>query len=144
MADIQHRLVIEASPEDVYSALTEQDKLSAWWTRVETNGKQGSIARFFFGPSGEHRVDMEIIELDRYKKVSWKCVAGPWVDTEVFEYLLSPDERGTALKFSNKGWAEQSEFFMHCNAKWGFFLVVSLKNLLETGVGQPHPDEPNI
>jgi len=144
MADIQHRIVIEAPLEDVYSALTEQDKLSAWWTRAETSGEEGSIAGFFFGPNGEHRVDMKITELDPNRKVTWKCISGPWIDTVGFEFQLIPDERGTALQFSNMGWAERNEFYMHCNSKWGFFLVVSLKNLLENGRGQPHPNEPSI
>lgn len=144
MTDILHRVIIEASPEKVYRALTEQSRLSAWWTNAKTQGKVGSVASFFFGSNGEHQVKMEITDLVPNERVCWKCIDGPWVDTEAFQFHIQPDERGSALQFSNLGWAEPSEFFMHCNSKWGFFLAVSLKNLLETGKGQPHPNDPNI
>jgi uncharacterized protein YndB with AHSA1/START domain len=35
MTDILHRITIEASPEALYRALTEQNGLSAWWTKTE-------------------------------------------------------------------------------------------------------------
>lgn len=144
MTDILHRVIIEASPEKIYSALTEQDQLSAWWTKAKTESKVGSVASFFFGPNGGHKVEMEITDLVPNERVCWKCVNGPWVDTKAFQFNIKVDERGSALQFSNLGWAESDEFFMHCNSKWGFFLTVSLKNLLERGVGQPHPNDPNI
>ncbi|MBV1915655.1 MAG: SRPBCC domain-containing protein [Pseudomonadales bacterium] len=144
MTDILHRIVIEASPEKVYDALTNQAQLSAWWARAETEGKVGSIVSFFFGPNGEHQVEMEITDLVPNERVCWKCVGGPWVDTDAFQFTIQADERGSALQFSNSGWAEANEFFMHCNSKWGFFFTVSLKNLLEKGSGQPHPNDPNI
>lgn len=144
MADILHRIIIEASPEKVYRALTEQDGLSAWWTHAKTQGKVGSTASFLFGPNGEHQVVMEITDLTKNERVAWQCVDGPWINTGAFQFLIQPDERGSALKFSHSGWTEADEFFMHCNSKWGFFLTVSLKNLLETGKGQPHPNDPDI
>ena len=144
MTDILHRVIIEASPEKVYSALTEQAQLSAWWTKAVTEKKIGSVASFLFGPNGEHKIEMEITDLVSNERVCWKCVAGPWVDTGAFQFNIQADERGSALQFSNLGWAEANEFFMHCNSKWGFFLTVSLKNLLEQGNGQPHPHDPNI
>ena len=39
MTDILHRIIIEASPEKVYAALTEQAQLSAWWTKAEAEKK---------------------------------------------------------------------------------------------------------
>ena len=144
MTDILDRIIIEASPEQVYDALTKQELLSAWWTKAETEGKVNSVASFFFGPNGDHKVEMEITSLVENESVSWKCINGPWIDTEAFEFKIQADERGSALQFSNTGWAEANEFFMHCNSKWGFFLTVSLKGLLEKGKGQPHPNEPNI
>ena len=144
MSDILHRIIIEAPPEKVYKALTEQAQLSAWWTKAETEVKTGAIASFFFGPNGEHKIEMKITDLAPNKRVGWKCVSGPWVDTEAFQFNIQADDRGSALQFSHSGWAESNEFFMHCNSKWGFFLTVSLKNLLEKGTGQPHPNDPNI
>jgi len=46
--------------------------------------------------------------------------------------------------FRHSGWLKQDEFFGHCNAKWGYFLAMSLKPYVETGAGAPHPKDPNI
>ena len=144
MTDILHRIIIETSPEKVYSALTEQDQLSAWWTKAKTAPLTGSVASFYFGPNREHQVKMKITDLIPDKRVCWKCIDGPWVDTESFQFNIQADDRGSALHFCNLGWSDPNEFYMHCNSKWGFFLTVSLKGLLEKGTGQPHPHEPNI
>ncbi|WP_157828049.1 hypothetical protein [Paraglaciecola sp. MB-3u-78] len=53
-------------------------------------------------------------------------------------------KRDAVLHFNHQGWSEADDFFQHCNCKWGFFLAVSLKSYLEKGVGQPHPQDPNI
>lgn len=144
MVNILHRIVIETSPQSLFEALTEQSGLSSWWTRAETDGKEGGFAQFFFGPNGEHQVKMEILKLVANQKVVWKCIEGPWVDTGTFEFDIQVDERGTVLGFRHNDWPQADEFFMHCNSKWGFFFTVSLKNFLETGQGSPHPKDPSI
>jgi len=144
MTDILHRLVIESSPAQLYQALSAQDGLSAWWTQAETNAEVGGLARFRFGPNGDHQVDMKIVELVPNESVAWQCVDGPWTNTTDFRFEIKPHERGSVLQFANRGWEQADEFFMHCNCKWGFFLGVSLKSYLETGSGRPHPLEPSI
>jgi uncharacterized protein YndB with AHSA1/START domain len=144
MTDILHRIIIEASPEALYRALTEQNGLSAWWTKTETTPELGALASFVFGPNDDHKVDMEIMELVTNKKVVWKCVSGPWVDTGEFCFIIESHDRGSVLNFAHRDWAVPDEFYMHCNSKWGFFFTVSLKNYLETGKGNPHPEDPSI
>ena len=71
MADILHRVEIHESPERVYSAVTEEDGLKAWWTSmVEAKPETGSIVKFRFG-DGAHGPDMEISELEEERKVVW-------------------------------------------------------------------------
>lgn len=144
MADILHRLIIETTPDKLYQALTDEKGLSAWWTKTDTTGKLGSTAQFSFGPKGDHKMEMKITALVPDKKVEWQCVAGPWVDTGKFSFEIQPNDRGSVLLFAHCGWNQPSEDFMHCNSKWGYFLVVSLKSYLETGTGKPHPQDPNI
>lgn len=142
MNTILHKITIETSPELLYQALTSQDGLSSWWTKTRSSE---AINSFFFGPEGaQQQVDMEIKTLNKNKLVSWKCVAGPWTETGLFNFEIEPDERGAILKFSHEGWDQLDDFFAHCNSKWGFFLTVSLKNYLEKDLGQPHPNDPNI
>lgn len=140
---IRHRIELETTPKEAFEALTTQPGLAAWWTpMVEAEPEQGSIARFRFG-DGKHGPDMEVVEIAPNERLRWHCVEGPWKGMD-FVFELATHERGSVLVFSHVGWPDQGDFYMHCNAKWGFFLAVSLKRYLETGKGRPHPEDPSI
>jgi uncharacterized protein YndB with AHSA1/START domain len=143
MTDIYHRIGVEASStDDVYAALTTLDGLSGWWTTDTTGdpGLGGKLA-FRFLPGG---FDMEVIELVPGERVRWRVVDGPpeWIDT-VVDWRLSSVDGYTIVNFAHLGWAEPVEFLSHCSTKWAAYLL-SLKQLVETGVGAPSPDDVRI
>lgn len=140
---IRHRVELETTPARAYVALTTAEGLGAWWTpMVEASPTVGAVLHFRFG-DGVHGPDMRVEELQQDRRVAWRCIAGPW-EGMTLSFALSEHPRGCALVFEHAGWTDQGDFFMHCNAKWGFFLAVSLKRFLETGHGVPHPQEPSI
>lgn len=152
MTAIKLRVEIRSAPDKVYEAIAEQRGLASWWTTmVEAEPKVGALAKFRFnGPDGSTMgPDMKVTELvpgtkpTDSRRVAWNCVQGPWEGHD-FAFDIAPSEKGSVLLFSNEGWPEQDEFYMHCNAKWGFFLGVSLKDYLETGKGRPHPDDTDL
>lgn len=146
MISMKHRVVCEATPKALFQALTETQGLGNWWAPAESDSADtvGGSIQFKFGPNGEHVVAMQVLELVESSKVVWQCTAGPWESTTAFTFLIEKDPRGAALTFENSGWAAQDDFYAQCNAKWGFFLAVSFKNFVETGLGMPHPADPNI
>lgn len=144
MNSILHRLNIDTSASALYRALTTAEGLTAWWTPASAETNIGGVAHFEFGPDPAHHVDMEIKRLEQDKLVVWQCVSGPWVGTGEFSFEISEAEQGVMLKFAHHGWVEADDFYMHCNSKWGFFLVISLKQYLESGTGLPHPQDPSI
>ncbi len=144
MPSILHRLTINTSAAELYQALITSEGLSGWWTQADSQPRIGGLAKFVFGPEGQNKVTMEFTVLEENKKVAWKCVEGPWVETGAFEFGIEQVENGVVLKFAHNDWPSQDEFFMHCNSKWGYFFVVSLKQYLESGIGHPHPEDPSI
>jgi uncharacterized protein YndB with AHSA1/START domain len=143
MADILHRIGVEqSSPQQVYDALTTLDGLSGWWTE-QTHGDTdlGGVIEFRFGPGG---FDMKVAQLDPGRLVRWDVVGGPeeWIGTSV-QWDLRQDGDYTIVLFKHEGWREPVEFMHHCSTKWATFLM-SLKSLLETGTGQPEPDDVEI
>lgn len=49
MPDILHQVQIEATPGQVFRALTEREGLGSWWTRdVVAEPEVGSVAQFGF------------------------------------------------------------------------------------------------
>ena len=143
MADILHRIGIkEASPAQVYEALTTIEGLSAWWT-TDTKGQAevGGVQEFRFAKGG---FDMVVLELDPAKGVLWEVVDGPpeWIGTTV-RWQLKEEDGYTIVLFAHEGWREPVEFMHHCSTKWATFLL-SLKQLIETGTGAPEPDDLQI
>jgi uncharacterized protein YndB with AHSA1/START domain len=138
MADILHKITIQATAAKVLRAITEQEDLAGWWTRdVSAKPQVGSVAEFGFD---NHAVvtRMKVIQISP-TRVEWECVDGPseWIGTTV-TFDLEPKGEETTLLFAQRGWKEASDFYAHCNTKWGYFLG-SLKSLLEQGKGTPEP-----
>ena len=139
MVDILHRVGIEhATPEKVYDALTTVDGLAGWWTHdTKGSGDVGGRLEFRFPPVGGF--DMEVVEARPAETVGWRVADGPqeWIGTTV-NWNLRTEGDFTIVMFAHRGWSEPVEFMHHCSTKWGTFLM-SLKALLETGVGAPAP-----
>jgi uncharacterized protein YndB with AHSA1/START domain len=144
MVDILHRIGIESSsPDDTYDALATRDGLAAWWTN-DTQGDSGigETIRFRFGEKGGF--EMRVLELDPSRRVLWEVVEGPaeWIGTTV-RFELRQESGYTIVLFAHRGWKEPVEFMHHCSTKWATFLM-SLKSLVETGKGDPWPNDVQI
>jgi uncharacterized protein YndB with AHSA1/START domain len=142
MVDILHRIGVTSSPEDVYAALTTVDGLASWWTQdTEGDGAVGGVLRFRFEPGG---FDMLVLEARPTELVRWEVVDGPeeWIGTQI-RFELKEEDGYTIVLFSHRGWREPVEFMHHCSTKWATFLM-SLKQLVETGKGEPAPNDVRI
>lgn len=140
MADIQHRIGIDAPQEQVHRSLTTIDGLSSWWT-TDTSGdpSAGGTLTFTFG-SPERSASFEVLEVS-HNRVVWRGSGGPseWIDT-TFAFDLAHEDGETVVTFTNAGWREAGPFIGHCTTKWGTFLV-GLKALLEGGRSNTYPGE---
>jgi uncharacterized protein YndB with AHSA1/START domain len=162
MPNIHQELLIAASPEKIYAAITTEEGLSAWWTPEATAKPDlNSIARFPFGPN--YFKEMTITELKPSEYVKWNCIKGAeeWMGTTLSFKIDSGDkkslltahpealgqvqqqknfEKGSLLIFQHDDWKEYSPMFAECSYTWGQFLR-SLKLYCETGKGNPWPDQ---
>ncbi|MFY1575102.1 SRPBCC family protein [Verrucosispora sp. WMMD703] len=142
MLDILHRVGVTSDPEDVYAALTTVDGLANWWTTdTDGDGEVGGVLRFRFIPGG---FDMKVLESRPAELVLWEVVDGPeeWIGTRV-RFGLKREDDFTIVLFRHEGWREPVEFMYHCSTKWAIYLM-SLKQLVETGKGEPAPHDVQI
>lgn len=148
MTDILHRVDIQASPGEVYTALATRDGLAGWWTNdTQGESKVGGALKFRFSdPKGVEigGFDMLVQELDPAKRMLWQVVDGPkeWIGTRI-SFELKQDSDYSIVLFRQLDWKEPVEFMHHCSTKWALFLM-SLKSLVETGVGSPSPNDVKI
>ena len=141
--DILHSVgVANATTDQVYAALATLDGLSGWWTEKTTGDTEvGGVIGFQFGPG---HIEMKVLELHPGRLVRWEVVGGPdeWIGTTV-RFDLAQVGDYTTVKFKHEGWREEVDFMYHCSTKWAVFLV-SLKQLVETGIGAPDPRDVKI
>jgi uncharacterized protein YndB with AHSA1/START domain len=143
MVDIQHRVGATAAPAKVYEALTTRDGLAAWWTTdTKGDGAVGNTLEFRFGEAGGF--DMKVVDQRPDKRVEWVVTEGPeeWIGTHV-RFDLKQEGDYTIVLFAHEGWAAPGEFMSHCSTRWATYLL-SMKQLVETGTGAPHPQELSI
>jgi uncharacterized protein YndB with AHSA1/START domain len=137
MAEILHKISINAPPDRVYQALSTIDGLANWWTST-TSGESipGKSITFRFG---EHAIVMRVSACEPGKRVAWECTQSTpeWVGTQL-TFDLAPDGERTTLRFGHREWKEPSDFLAHCSLKWATFLL-SLREFAETGKGRPFP-----
>lgn len=144
MADILHKVGIKsATLTEVYSAITTQKGLAGWWT-TDTEGegnKVNDLLKFRFDAGG---FDIKVIKLTPSSHVLWQVVEGPeeWIGTTIV-WELKKEGDYIVILFKHMGWKEPVEFMHHCSTKWAIFLM-SLKNLVETGKGNPNPHDVKI
>jgi uncharacterized protein YndB with AHSA1/START domain len=148
MPDIVHRIGIRAPLSQVHAAVSSAEGIAGWWTRetTETSKGGGSMDVRFRSPAGVEigRMAFDVTRVHSGEEVRWRFTAGPdeWVGTEV-TFQLARDGDLTLLVFGHRNWREQVEFMAHCSMKWAVFLL-SLRQLVEAGTGQPSPDDQKI
>ena len=141
MADIYHQVGVRTDIEKAYRALTTLDGLSGWWTKTTGDTVESGRLNFHFK---DIDIEMSIIQLKPVNKVAWQCTEkeGEWKDTTI-TFDLEQAEDQVFVNFSHRSWAAQTSLCAHCSTKWAVFLL-SLKDYLETGKGQPFPNDVHV
>ena len=139
MKVIHHVLDIDASPEAIWSAITEQNGLAGWWsTQVRAAGASvGARVEFTF--AGDFNPVFEIAKMEAGAELEWRCLGGhdPWNDNTFRFQLAGLDDGRTKLRFWQDYAVELSDdAYGVYNFNWGYYLE-SLRLLCTTGVGKP-------
>jgi uncharacterized protein YndB with AHSA1/START domain len=110
-------MTIEASPETIFAALTQPEKLSAWWgddrmyraDKWSIDLRVGGKWRSEGGPVGQPSrilVEGEYLEIDppRVLAYTWRPT---WVEAPVttVRYVLTPQGNGTHIVMTHSGFA---------------------------------------
>ncbi len=145
MSVIRHRVGIKGAVGDIFRAISEAEGLAAWWSGKATG-------------SGALESEIELDFLGRYPNQLWKVVE--WITHLRFRLRMmssNPPWQGSELLFELKEAPEQvfvtlthftaedisEDAFLFFSTKWPTFLL-SLKDLIETGVGKPFPNDIRI
>jgi uncharacterized protein YndB with AHSA1/START domain len=126
-----------SGPDAVFSALTDIDALTAWWTPAGGHAETGDTLRFLMG---DREVVMRVAEALRPSRVRWNVLvcepAADWEGTTI-TFDLAPSGSGTELHFEHHGLTPELECFEQCHAGWTHYMV-SLVDYVDRGTGSPN------
>ena len=141
-------LVIHASINKVYQAITKIEELKKWWTHDCAFDSAKSSDKYTFRFGATYKI-MQVKDLVPNERVIWKCInhfcpdqnlkkTNEWEDTEIIFNLAENLDNGTLLNFTHVGLTSALECFNICQKGWNYFLNESLKVYLETGINRPY------
>ena len=141
-AALVQTIVIKASPNRVFDAISTSTGLAGFWTRDSSmTAKAGSIARFGFGDAPKLELLVDLIEPNRCVRLSSRGgspMPPPWDGTTLTWDLTRWSSGGTEVTFTHDGWPvvmPQSEL-ESTDATWRLVLE-RLKTFVETGKPVP-------
>lgn len=142
--EIAHLFVYKVEPQLAFLALSQDIHLARWWCEeCSAEARPDGRVRLFF----ESNVCFfEITDFVPYQFIEWKCLDArtgartreDWIRTLVSFQISRNGNRGTDLRLSHRGITslQAREEWVRI---WIRYLGHSLKNYLESGVGQPAP-----
>ncbi len=133
---LEKELFINATPERVFQALTEQAELERWFVKkAEVDLRPGGAIRLEWGPDAVEIGKILVLDPPHRLSYSWEALE-PSPTTITFE--LTAENDGTRLHLIHTGIGEGEDwdtYYTSINGGWN----VHLKNLtawLETGIGE--------
>lgn len=135
MPTIFHQVVIAASKNKIYDAITQQSGLSQWWLADCTvKPELGFMNLFRMENHGTNK--MKVVDLQPGRRVEWECCNDdhPWTRTRII-FEITEKKNACVLSFKHSGWKEQTDSFGICSFHWARHLSM-LAHLCETGESQ--------
>ncbi len=126
MADILHRLNINAPPETVFDAIATVEGIRNWWTDDSSCAPAaGGVSEFRF-MNGEVVFRMRVDEHDPGRRLAWTCLGDydEWNGTTITWSFEPAADGGTTLNLAHCGWASTEKEYPQCNASWGHLLHI--------------------
>ncbi|WP_185147904.1 SRPBCC domain-containing protein [Peribacillus simplex] len=127
-----HQIMINATPEKVYDAITTTEGFKGWWTTdAKAEPQVGSTAEFGFY-NRQAVFQMHIDQLVPGRLVEWTAqhdMPG-WKDTKIRFELNSHENGATIVNFNHSGLESMEGPYAMINTTWGTLMYI-LKQYVE-------------
>ena len=140
--DYTFTFTVDASAHEVFEKINSVTK---WWTE-ELEGNSKKLNDEFTVRFGDvHVSTQKLVEVIPGKKVVWLVTDSQlnfikdkqeWTGTKISFEIVEKDNK-TIIRFIHHGLVPGIECFGACSSAWGDYINNSLRNLVNTGKGQP-------
>lgn len=142
MNDFATTVTINRPPADVFAAILD---VRGWWNESIDGAAASPGDEFGFEVPGLHRTRIRVTEIVPNERVEWLVLDNEfgfvedqteWVGDRIV-FSVEPAGDQTTLTFTQHGLVPELECYDVCSNAWAFFVRDSLRNLVESGRGQP-------
>ncbi len=130
---IYHNLLVNASPERIFAAITVPKHLNNWWP-LKSSGTPELNSIYNFNFTDAYNWYGKVIECKENVSFFIKMTDSDedWNPT-TFGFTLEEKENGTYVRFSHTGWPKDNDHLKHSSFCWAM-LLNGLKNYIEKGI----------
>ena len=146
--DYHIRITVDADEHEVFESI---NNVTLWWTENLEGSSQKLDDEFSVRFGDVHFSKQKLIEVIPGKKVVWLVTDSKlnfikykreWTGTSISFEIFVKDGK-TLIQFTHHGLVPMIEYFNACSSAWSDYINNSLRNLVNTGKGQPTPKENN-
>jgi hypothetical protein len=136
-------ILVDESPHEVFEAVRN---VRGWWSETITGNTAELNDEFEYEVKGVHYSKQRLVEVIPDKRVAWLITEAnllfvedhdEWTGTKVI-FDISHDGSQTKLTFTHEGLTPAIACYGACMPAWTQYIEHSLKQLIETGVGDPN------
>ena len=140
--DYTTSISVNATPQEAFHSI---NSVTRWWTENLEGSSQELNDEFTVHFGDVHVSTQKLIEVIPNKKVVWLVTDSKlnfikdkqeWNGTKII-FEISEKDNKTQVRFTHQGLIPQIECFDACSNAWGDYITQSLRNLINTGNGQP-------
>ncbi|MEW9550668.1 SRPBCC domain-containing protein [Nonomuraea sp. NPDC050783] len=139
-------VTVDKSPQEAFEGVTD---VRGWWSEDVKGVTDQAGAVFYHHYKDVHRCTVQITELQPGRKVVWRVLdnhfdfvtdQGEWKGTDVV-FEITGKDGGAEIRFTHVGLVPAHECYDVCANAWSGYIDGSLRDLINTGKGQPNPGE---
>ncbi|KOX18808.1 ATPase [Saccharothrix sp. NRRL B-16348] len=141
--DFSTTISTDRTPQEAFAAVVDP---RGWWSE-HIDGATAEVGdQFTYYYMNDHRCTVELTEVVPGRRVVWRVLDNffsftadrtEWTGTDIV-FDISETPEGSRLRFTHVGLVPEYECFDLCTKSWGFYVAVSLRELITTGKGRPN------
>lgn len=144
--DFTSTISVEKSTAEAFNAIKN---FRGWWSEDIEGATDQPDKIFFYHYKDVHLCKIKLVEEVTGKKLVYEVVDNQfsftkdkteWIGTKLI-FDITGDDKQATIKFTHKGLTPEYECYNVCNDAWTGFIQKSLKDLINTGKGQPNPKD---
>ncbi|MGN6181480.1 MAG: SRPBCC family protein [Mucilaginibacter sp.] len=142
--DFTTSFLVDKSPKEAFDAI---NNVRGWWKEDLTGGTSSVNDEFSVRFGDIHYSRHKLTEVIPDTKIVWLTTdgslsfvedKGEWIGSTI-TFDITPKGNQTEVRFTQQGLTPSVECYDNCSGAWGWYMQNSLKELIETGKGQPTP-----